>query len=49
MDYEAETQVLFARYGISAYDNYPDTDCDSTWATSADNPIDILPNIPDVK
>lgn len=45
MDYEAETQVLFEMYGISAYDNHPDTDCDSTVATSADNPIDVLSNI----
>ena len=49
MDYEAETQVLFVRYGISAYNNHPDTDSDSTGDTSADNPIDILPNVPDVK
>jgi hypothetical protein len=48
MDYEAETQVLFARYGISGYDNHTDTDCDSTGVTSADNPIDILPNVPAV-
>lgn len=48
MDYKAETQVLFALYGISAYDNHPDTDCNSTVATSADNPIDIFPNFPAV-
>ena len=48
MDYEAETQVLFARYGISAYDNHPDTDCDSTGDTSADNPVDVRTVFPTV-
>lgn len=41
MDYDIETQVLFARYGISAYDNHPDADCDSTGATSADLAVDV--------
>ena len=45
MDYEAETQVLFAMYGISAYDNHPNTDSDSTVDTSPDNAIDVLSNI----
>ena len=49
MDYEAETQVLFARYGISAYDNHPDTDSDSTGDTSAPVDIDVFPNVQDVK
>lgn len=48
MDYETETQVLFARYGISGYDNHPGADCDSTRDTSADNPIDVPTVFPTV-
>ena len=45
MDYDLETQVLFEMYGISGYDNHSDTDSDSTWDTSADNPIDVRTDI----
>lgn len=45
--YQLEEAVLCGRYGIVGY--HPDTDCDSTGATSTDNPIDVLPNVQDVK